>query len=173
MNNNQKSAQFPQISAVLLKYEFIDIVLTFKKHINRTLINYQYRYTLIEHQTYLFYCKQVSQISLYVCVHTLSKVFIFSDKKDDITNNGQFSGKYSLSYILISIFISILIENQVISFTMIIPCKNNAFLYKGLLFGSSLGGALLISLAIIGGCVLFKYNRVRTKYNKCCNCTHF
>lgn len=45
------------------------------------------------------------------------------NEKDDITNNGQFTG---------------------------------------LLFGSSLGGALLISLGIIGGCVLFKYNRKQT-----------
>lgn len=37
--------------------------------------------------------------------------------------------------------------------------QNNASLYKGLIFGSSIGGALLISLAIIGGCVHFKYNR--------------
>lgn len=39
--------------------------------------------------------------------------------------------------------------------------QNSASLYKGLIFGSSIGGALLISLAIIGGCVHFKYNRVR------------
>lgn len=31
--------------------------------------------------------------------------------------------------------------------------------FSGLIFGSSIGGALLISLAIIGGCVHFKYNR--------------
>lgn len=71
--------------------------------------------------------------------------------------------------------ISILIEIQVISLTMMKPFsgQNNASLYKGLIFGSSIGGALLISLAIIGGCVHFKYNRVRTKYNICGKCIHF
>lgn len=92
-----------------------------------------------------------------------------------ITTNEQFSGKYSLSYILLFMLISILIEIQVISLAMIKPFsgQNNASLYKGLIFGSSVGGALLISLAIIGGCVHFKYNRVRTKYNICGKCIHF
>lgn len=112
---------------------------------------------------------------MYICVHTLSNFFIFSDKMGYITTNEQFSGKYSLCYILIFMLISILIEIQVISLTMMKPFtgQNNAFLYKGLIFGSSIGGALLISLAIIGGCVHFKYNRVRTKYNRCCKCIHF
>lgn len=91
------------------------------------------------------------------------------------TTNEQFSGKYSLCYILIFMLISISIEIQVISLTMMKPFsgQNNASLYKGLIFGSSIGGALLISFAIIGGCVHFKYNRVRTKYNRCCKCIHF
>lgn len=132
-------------------------------------------YILIKHQIYFFYCKKESSISLYVFVHTLSKFFIFSDEMGYITTNEQFSGKYSLCYILLFMLISILIEIQVISLTMIKPFtgQNNASLYKGLIFGSSIGGALLISLAIIGGCVHFKYNRVRTKYNQCCKCIHF
>lgn len=103
--------------------------------------------------------------------------FISSDKMGYITTNEQFSGMYSLCYIHVLLFmlISILIEIQVISLTTMKPFtgQNNASLYKGLIFGSSIAGALLISLAIIGGCVHFKYNRVRTKYNKCCKCILF
>lgn len=46
-------------------------------------------------------------------------------------------------------------------------------MYKGLIFGSLIGGVLLILFVIIGGCVYFKYNWVRIKDNRCCKCIYF